>query len=369
MADYNLNPTGNLNLSASGNIVIGATGTVAINEPSITVSSATPTVDLRDDRLRLSASGDLTKKARILVSPGQTTGTTRDITLPSTSTTLVGVDIGQALSGGKTYEGLTITATSGGVLTIDNNKTFRTNNTLTLAGTDGSTLNVGTGGTLGTAAFKATGTSGNTVPLLDGTNTWSGVNTFSLNAAALPAALSGTVATFAQANGTQTRVTIDAFGAPANFTGRRANTSAAAPSALNSNDTITAITAFGYGATGYGSSRVAISLNAAENWSDTAQGTRLLLSLTALGAAAQAEVLRVGPAGGLMVIGQGGSGQDIGAGLIYSNAASFMIGSKTTYNNGAGAGAGTIANAPAAGNPTKWIPVDDAGTTRYIPAW
>ncbi len=32
---------------------------------------------------------------------------------------------------------------------------------------------------LGTAAFKNTGTSGNTVPLLDGVNTWSGAQTFS----------------------------------------------------------------------------------------------------------------------------------------------------------------------------------------------
>lgn len=37
--------------------------------------------------------------------------------------------------------------------------------------------------------------------------------------------------------------------------------------------------------------------------------------------------------------------------------------------NGAGAGAGTITNSPAAGNPTKWIPINDNGTTRYIPAW
>jgi hypothetical protein len=41
----------------------------------------------------------------------------------------------------------------------------------------------------------------------------------------------------------------------------------------------------------------------------------------------------------------------------------------TTFTNGAGASAGTITNAPAAGNPTKWIPVDDNGTVRYIPAW
>jgi hypothetical protein len=39
------------------------------------------------------------------------------------------------------------------------------------------------------------------------------------------------------------------------------------------------------------------------------------------------------------------------------------------FDNGAGAAAGTLANAPAAGNPTKWIPIDDNGTTRYIPAW
>jgi hypothetical protein len=37
--------------------------------------------------------------------------------------------------------------------------------------------------------------------------------------------------------------------------------------------------------------------------------------------------------------------------------------------NGAGAGAGTLTNAPAAGDPTKWIPIDDNGTTRYVPAW
>jgi hypothetical protein len=37
--------------------------------------------------------------------------------------------------------------------------------------------------------------------------------------------------------------------------------------------------------------------------------------------------------------------------------------------NGAAAAAGTLTNAPAAGNPTKWIPINDNGTTRYVPAW
>lgn len=46
-----------------------------------------------------------------------------------------------------------------------------------------------------------------------------------------------------------------------------------------------------------------------------------------------------------------------------------MIRTYTAFTNGAGAALGTLANAPAAGNPTKWIPVNDNGTTRYIPAW
>lgn len=37
--------------------------------------------------------------------------------------------------------------------------------------------------------------------------------------------------------------------------------------------------------------------------------------------------------------------------------------------DGAGASVGTLTNAPAAGNPTKWVPIVDNGTTRYIPAW
>ena len=44
---------------------------------------------------------------------------------------------------------------------------------------------------------------------------------------------------------------------------------------------------------------------------------------------------------------------------------------KTTaaLTNGAGAGVGTLTNAPAAGNPTKWVAINDGGVTRYIPTW
>lgn len=67
--------------------------------------------------------------------------------------------------------------------------------------------------------------------------------------------------------------------------------------------------------------------------------------------------------------------QSVGAaGTVYTNAASPMIGTRTSYTNGAGTGTGvTFTNAPGTsavtGNPTKWIPIDDNGTTRYIPAF
>lgn len=51
------------------------------------------------------------------------------------------------------------------------------------------------------------------------------------------------------------------------------------------------------------------------------------------------------------------------AGQLASNA----IG--VAYTNNAGAAAGTLTNAPIAGNPTKWIPIQDGGTIRNIPAW
>ena len=46
-----------------------------------------------------------------------------------------------------------------------------------------------------------------------------------------------------------------------------------------------------------------------------------------------------------------------------------LVTTTVALTNGAAAAAGTLLNAPAAGNPTKWVPINDNGTTRYIPAW
>ena len=57
------------------------------------------------------------------------------------------------------------------------------------------------------------------------------------------------------------------------------------------------------------------------------------------------------------------------AGTVTTTGGATFHTTSTALTNGAGAGAGTLTNAPAAGDPTKWIGINDNGTTRYIPAW
>lgn len=90
-----------------------------------------------------------------------------------TSPTLVTPTIGVATATSVNKVAVTAPATSA-TLTIADGKTLTSSNTLTLAGTDGSTLNVGTGGTLGTAATKNTGNSAGTLCLLNTSCTFSG---------------------------------------------------------------------------------------------------------------------------------------------------------------------------------------------------
>lgn len=46
-----------------------------------------------------------------------------------------------------------------------------------------------------------------------------------------------------------------------------------------------------------------------------------------------------------------------------------LIHTGTTLSNSAGVAAATMLNAPVAGDPTKWISINDNGTVRRIPAW
>lgn len=52
-----------------------------------------------------------------------------------------------------------------------------------------------------------------------------------------------------------------------------------------------------------------------------------------------------------------------------THGSSTLIRTTTTLTDNAAAALGTLSNAPAAGNPTKWVQINDNGTTRFIPAW
>jgi hypothetical protein len=46
-----------------------------------------------------------------------------------------------------------------------------------------------------------------------------------------------------------------------------------------------------------------------------------------------------------------------------------LLATNVALTNNAAAQAATLTNGPTAGNPTKWIPINDNGTIRNIPAW
>jgi hypothetical protein len=71
--------------------------------------------------------------------------------------------------------------------------------------------------------------------------------------------------------------------------------------------------------------------------------------------------------GGNVIISAPASGQTLK--VAPSPAAGELMSTSAALTDGAGAAAGTLLTAPSAGNPTKWIKINDNGTVRSIPAW
>lgn len=127
---------------------------------------------------------------------------------------------------------------------------------------------------------------------------------------------------------------------------------------------------FGYSVSGSAATR-GMELTGVWNTSNNPEAVYVNMTKTATGGAASLLKLQLNGVNRLLVDESGDitvAGFVFGNNLRTSNAAG-LVSSTVTMNNGAGANAGTLTNAPAIGNPTKWIPIIDNGTTRYVPAW
>lgn len=73
--------------------------------------------------------------------------------------------------------------------------------------------------------------------------------------------------------------------------------------------------------------------------------------------------------GALVVTGGVGIGGRLNVGGALEVNSATLIKSNTTLTDGAAAAVGTLTNAPTAGNPTKWVLINDNGVIRKFPTW
>jgi len=120
----------------------------------------------------------------------------------------------------------------------------------------------------------------------------------SVNSAATLPAANGIIHLFG-ADGVQPVITNDGFAAAPVYLLRRANTSAASPSAVQANDLMGVFGVAGYGSTGYQGTRARVGFFASENWTNSANGTFMAFNTTANGAATPGgtERMRINNAG------------------------------------------------------------------------
>jgi hypothetical protein len=97
-------------------------------------------------------------------------------------------------------------------------------------------------------------------------------------------------------------VAFSGYAATASLVGTRADGTAASPTAIQSQERAFNLAMIGYGATGYSSgNRASIGMFAAENWSDTAQGSFIRFSTTPIGSTALSNSMQMQASGALTI--------------------------------------------------------------------
>lgn len=149
----------------------------------------------------------------------------------------------------------------------------------------------------------------------------SDLSVVSANSTTLPAVSGGALFHMGGANSGSTAMYLDGFAVNPTFAFRRANTTAASPSALQSGDIVMNFVGVGYGATAYAAgARTYVRGIAAENWSDTVQGMYLSFGTTPTTTATSVEAVRIQASGGVSI----GTSTDPGIGSLQINAQAFI---------------------------------------------
>lgn len=205
-------------------------------------------------------------------------------------------------------------------------------------------------------------------------------------AAALPASGLSTIARFAEADGVQPIFVVDGFGSNPILFGRRANGTAASPTATLANDILYNFAGGGYQTTtnAYTLARAQIRFVAAENYTSTAQGQYFTFWTTAAGGTTTNEKMRLSDVGILKIGGtairattEGTNRLDLfdstaPAGTLASGVSLFSGSGKLKSADAAGT-VGHVLSASAVNSvsptaPNRTIAVDIGGTTYYIAA-
>jgi hypothetical protein len=213
--------TGSLTVDSSGGNVVKVIGPGAF--AIVTCISLTGTTAAS---WQASYFGDIVVSGRVLTVQNSLTLAGTDgtvVTFPATSATIARTDAGQTFTGTQVFGALTATSLNGnvltagtGTLTLAAGKTLTANNTLTLAGTDGTTQTFPvTSATLartdagqtftGTNAFgvlTATSLNGNTITTGTGTLTLAAGKTLTVSNSLTLAGTDGTTQTFPTTSGT-----------------------------------------------------------------------------------------------------------------------------------------------------------------------
>lgn len=158
----------------------------------------------------------------------------------------------------------------------------------TLKGTFAGAVSVGGNFDVGTTKFTVVASTG--------------VTTINGNAAALPAPITGTQMHIGGPDSTNFRLELDAFNGNGILELRRANGTAASPSAVAADNILGTLNASAYGATGYSvGARARIDFGAGQTWTDSAQGTFIGFRTTPNGSTTLAEKVRIHGSGGVSI--------------------------------------------------------------------